>query len=392
MITLVALAAAFTTKATTITTATVDFTQWSGYENAIYAPNDSTVIVGYKRFLTNPAAPGIIPADMRIARSTDNGATWAVTVVDTSAPEEADRLDRSISIDGDHGQNVFVSYFTQATNDLFTVQLHSVKSTDGGATWSAPITVALNNVGDQNSTRVIDANNVFISAHGNGTGYDGVHVFSSTDGGSTWVDTYMPQLGGSGFYTSVAGSMGALWVSWYDGSNSDSALNGSRQLNDGSWVSPFLIDGSISDTKVTGLGNSMVVTSNGMKICSYEEDTPPTTTAVKVAAKGSPNGSWSIRTVQSVPTDISIGENTSIHEYAGVLYLSYYRVPSNGRSIIVFATSSDNGQSWVLNTIPEVNKVFLYNSNTAPSNLNQYVSYMSFPFTQPVFKVAHVTP
>src|SRR5262249_28928765 len=79
---------------TTITT--VDTELYTGYENAIYAADDNTVYVAYKRFLSDPRVSGYIPAELRIAKSTDAGQTWNITVVDADAIEEGDTIDNSV--------------------------------------------------------------------------------------------------------------------------------------------------------------------------------------------------------------------------------------------------------------------------------------------------------
>src|SRR4030095_15920722 len=48
-----------------VTVRTVDTDPYTGYENAIYAADDTTVFVAYKRFLSDPSVAGYIPAELR---------------------------------------------------------------------------------------------------------------------------------------------------------------------------------------------------------------------------------------------------------------------------------------------------------------------------------------
>src|SRR6187200_847060 len=52
---------------------TVDSASWTGYENAVYAADRSTVFVAYKRFLQDPRQQEYTPAELRVARSTNGG-------------------------------------------------------------------------------------------------------------------------------------------------------------------------------------------------------------------------------------------------------------------------------------------------------------------------------
>src|SRR5690348_14152449 len=80
----------------TISSSTVDTDLYTGYENAIFAADDNTVYVAYKRFLSDPTVPGYIPAELRIARSIDAGETWTIAVVDPDAIEEGDTINNSV--------------------------------------------------------------------------------------------------------------------------------------------------------------------------------------------------------------------------------------------------------------------------------------------------------
>src|SRR5438034_4659566 len=82
----------------TVTVSTVDTDLYTGYENAIYAADDNTVFVAYKRFLSDPTVSGYIPAELRVAKSIDAGQTWTVAVIDPDAIEESETINNSVSI------------------------------------------------------------------------------------------------------------------------------------------------------------------------------------------------------------------------------------------------------------------------------------------------------
>ena len=179
----------------TITSSTVDTDLYTGYENAIFAPDDNTVYVAYKRFLSDPTVPGYIPAELRIARSIDAGETWTISVVDPDAIEEGDTLNNSVSIDGYRGSVIYVAYFIQPSGLFADAKLRVAKSTDGGSTWTTQ-TVAQGAGGDQNSIRVLNPNTAVISVHANGAA-EGIHTFITRDGGTTWSDTLVAGVSGT---------------------------------------------------------------------------------------------------------------------------------------------------------------------------------------------------
>ena len=364
---------------------TVDTELYTGYENAIFAPDDNTVLVAYKRFLSDPTVSGYIPAELRIARSTDAGQTWTIAVVDPDAIEEGDTLNNSVSIDGYRGSVVYVAYLVQPRGAFADIKLRVAKSTDGGSSWSTQ-TVAQGAGGDQNSIRVLNPSTVVISAHANGAA-EGVHTFITRDGGTTWSDTLVAGGLGNGYYTSVgAVDSRSIWVGYYNSLYPDHQdMNAAKRLPGGSWDS-FLVDDAAEG--IAGLGSSITVAPNRMVFAAYEADTA-SGAFVRVASRRNGN-QWNVVSVQS---DLTIGWNTAIHEFNGKLYVSYWRVPSGSKGLAMFAVSGDTGTTWTPFTISDPRSVTPYIDCTAPSNFTQFESYQTVDpstFTQPILRVARI--
>ncbi|HEY2711619.1 MAG TPA: sialidase family protein [Chthoniobacterales bacterium] len=369
----------------TISSSTVDTDLYTGYENAIFAPDDNTVYVAYKRFLSDPTTPGYIPAELRIAKSIDAGQTWTIAVVDPDAIEEGDTINNSVSIDGYRGSVVYVAYLVQPSGLFADIKLRVAKSTDGGSTWTTR-TVAQGAGGDQNSIRVLNPNTAVISAHANGAA-EGIHTFITRDGGTTWSDTLVAGGIGNGYYTSVgAVDSRSIWVGYYNSLYPDHQdMNAGKRLQGGSWDN-FLVDDA--GDGIAGLGSSITVAPNRAVYAAYEADTS-SGAFVRVASKrnGAP---WNVVDVQS---DITIGWNTAIHEFNGKLYVSYWRVPSGSIGLAMWAVSGDTGLTWTPITIPETRSVTPYIDSTAPSNFTQFESYQTVDpstFTQPILQVARI--
>jgi len=368
-----------------ITSSTVDSDLYTGYENAIFAPDDNTVYVAYKRFLSDPSVSGYIPAELRIAKSTDAGDTWAISVVDPDAIEEGDTLDNSVAIDGFGGSVLYVAYGVRSSGLFVDAKLRVAKSTDGGATWTTQ-TVADAYAGDQNSIRVLNRQTVVVSTHANGPS-EGIHTFITRDGGSRWSDTLVAGGLGNGYYTSVgAFDHSSIWVGYYNSLYPDHQdMNAGKRVHDAAWDN-LLVDKPSNG--IAGLGGSITVAPNRVAYAAYEADTS-IGAFVRVASKR-PGGVWNVVDVQG---DLIIGWNTAIHEFNGKLYLSYWRLPIGGLGLAMFAVSGDHGTSWSPMEVPESRSVTPYIDCTAPSNFTQFESYQTVDpvtFTQPILRVARV--
>jgi hypothetical protein len=370
-----------------VTVTTVDSELYTGYENAVYASDDNTVFVAYKRFLSDPTVSGYIPAELRVAKSTDAGQTWTITVVDANAIEEGDTINNSVSIDGHLRSIVYVAYYVRASGLFADMKLKVAKSSDGGSTWTTQ-TVSDGYAGDYNSIRVFNAKNTVISAHANGS-EEGIHTFITRDGGTSWSDTLVAGGLGNGFYTSVgAADPNSIWVSYYNSLYPDHTdMNAGKRTPSGSWKT-VVVDGTSGDPNLTGLGSSITVAPSRTVFTAYEADT---TEGAFVKVATTTNGTqWNVVPVQQ---DATIGWNTAIHEFNGKLYLSYWRVPIGSRGLAMFAVSGDNGLTWSPITIEESRSVTPYIDCTAPSNFTQFESYQTVdPSTnqQPILRVARI--
>lgn len=352
----------------TIRMKTVDAAPWAGYENAIYAANPDTIFVAYKRFKEDPASGGYNPADLFVARSTDGGKTWTRSAIDTNAIEAGDTLDNSVSIDGDHGSTIYIAYHVRASGLYADMKLRYAKSTDGGLSWTNDL-IADSGIGDQNSIRVFDANTAVISAHGAGS-QEGVHVFTTTNGGSTWSDSLVEGGIGNGYYTSIAGlSAEKQWLGYYNSLYPDHTdLHAGRRAGSG-WATQAVA--GEGDPYLTGLGTSAWVAGSGRVFLAYEDDT--TTGAVKVAYRDPADTQWTFSTVQSQP---GIGWNTSVHSVGTNVYVSYWdsSVPTWR---VVLGVSVDGGATWAPLPIPEPRLTEPYLDSAAPAADRQFVSYQT---------------
>ncbi len=199
-------------------------------------------------YVSNTQFDGSSNSEISVSHSCDQGATWSTVVVDTKQiyPKEVDQFsDLAIGKNG----TVYVSWMrcpaTGSTGDCggTTVKMFVSKSTDGGVTWSAPVTTAsptlapdtcgafygclpntfervsnIPAIAIDNSTGV-NAGHLYIVYY-NWTGTQmKVYVTHSADGGSTWSagvavapasatnDQFFPWLN-----VSLRGTVGVTWL------------------------------------------------------------------------------------------------------------------------------------------------------------------------------------
>jgi|GEM_PF-3459948 len=132
----------------------------------------------------NSVHSGTSKGTIRMVRSTNDGVSWGtpVTIVDWKA-QDLDVRDPHIFTmsDGTLALNFFSSRINDPTG--FLKGVHFSKSTDGGATWSTPVTV--NNAAYATSGPVVEGENgeyIFPMYSADNNSY----IKKSTDGGATW--------------------------------------------------------------------------------------------------------------------------------------------------------------------------------------------------------------
>jgi hypothetical protein len=352
-----------------ISVRTVDTATWTGYENAVYAADSSTVFVAYKRFLQDPRQQ-YTQAELRVARSTDGGRTWDITVVDPNAIEDSQTLDQTVSIDGDHGSTIYVAYHTRSSGLFASMKLRVAKSTNGGDTWSLS-DVAASNAGDYNAVRVLDADRVVIAAHGAGGGLEGLHVYTTATGGSQWTDTNVEPGIGLGIYNGVGATRLNHWIADdYDSLSGNTNLHGTRYAARRDLWNTKTIDGD-PGVGLTGLGASLTMPTRTRAYAAYEQDLSGA--FVKVATTTDGGRTWTPVVVESNPT---IGWNTAVKTFGAMnVFTSYwwYAQPMGQAHVGV---SHDGGLTWDVLIIPEARHVQPYIDLSATKG-REYVSYQS---------------
>jgi hypothetical protein len=169
------------------------------------------------------------------ASSTDGGASWSTPV--------------SLS---DGSQNAF---FPQIVTDGTTITaiwnwfdgsnevVQSASSTDGGATWSAPVT--LSDPGESTGNPQVTTDGTTITALWNR--FDGsndrIQAANSTDGGATWsTPVTLSDAGGSAFGASAVISSTAIVATWTRSDGTNYRIQSASSTDGGAtWTTPVTV-------------------------------------------------------------------------------------------------------------------------------------------------------
>lgn len=227
-------------------------------------------------------------------------------------------------------------------SDGTTVMVQAARSTDGGASWSAPVT--LSNPGESASEPAvaITGNGAVITwpTH-RGSEYI-IEASSSADGGITWgsaVDISVVGGAGQDALRPKAALSGSAWIiAWDRFDGNDWRVQATRSANGGtSWSSP---------TNLSLPGNSAfgaeVISSGGASVVTWQRF-DGTDYRAQAARSTDGGASW------STPTNLSFpGGNADPPQLAcsGTTWVSTWTLLTAGHDIVQASRSTDNGATW----------------------------------------------
>ncbi len=204
--------------------------------------SDGTVYMVWELVHKSGQAQG--PQDIVVTKSSDKGASWTISSVDTGLPPGPacptscgwDYLGTGASVSADLGGNVYVTYNGPLTDNGPPFIWYKT-STDGGTTWSSRIMLNADGTSAFHVFSGVDAGatgDVRVAWMDNRTGAYNVWYRSSADGGQTWSAevkvsqdrTGYPYVTAQGFafpygdYITLAlDSKGHVHVAWGEGPN-----------------------------------------------------------------------------------------------------------------------------------------------------------------------------
>lgn len=270
-------------------------------------------------------------ADLKFARSTDNGATWLNENMKIVDSDNGVGTESSIAVDG---ANIYISY-----RDLSNGNLKFAKSVNSGSTWLASnikVVDATDDVGTGTSLAVIGSN-IYI-AYLDQTNYN-LKFTKSTDSGATWPAAAIKTVdsaGNVGQSPSIAVNGSNIYISYYDITNED--LKFAKSVDDGATWLPANIK-TVDSTNNTGNYSSIAVDGTyvyiSYNLVSFD--------CLKFAKSIDSGATWSKEIIDSSG---QVGRYTSLKADGSIIYIAYWDLTNKS---VKFAKSSDRGDTWPSN-------------------------------------------
>lgn len=168
-------------------------THRNGTDRGVYTPDG-----------TNMFAAGIgVAGGLLLAKSTNSGGTWTVSTVSATAQAAG-----GAAIQGLSSTELVVLYYYSTGIVKFT------KSTDGGSTWSSPVTVDTFDTPSNYflSMSVIDSDNIWACFNTKAGAAIRIDFANTDDGGSSWNSRGSLSQGGDGACSISAVDTSEIWV------------------------------------------------------------------------------------------------------------------------------------------------------------------------------------
>ncbi len=183
------------------------FTAGDQWEPAIAADRLGHVYLLYPQYLGVPGCQECASPTMILQTSRDRGATWNLPRVIYPAGQTSGQWDPQIVVDPIDGRSVYASWLQNGKSDTVVA-----KSTDFGETWS--VTVAnRTNAGTDKPILAVRGQDVYVAYNH----AQKIWVSSSHDGGATFTSVSIKKTGVLGWALAFGGTVdpaGNVYISW----------------------------------------------------------------------------------------------------------------------------------------------------------------------------------
>jgi hypothetical protein len=181
---------------------------------------------------------------------------------------------------------------------------------------------------------------------------------ASGGGGDEWSGIITVDSGDwVGENTSIAVNGSNVYISYYDDANDDLKL--AKSTDSGiTWTTANL------DVDISGEESSIGVNDSNVYICYH-------THGLDISRSTDGGVTWTKNNIEGSTSNI--GFHPSIAVKGCNIYISYVNSTINSNDLM-FARSTDSGNTWIINTVDSVDPLILYNSIDV-SESNIYISY-----------------
>jgi Neuraminidase (sialidase) len=256
------------------------------------------------------------------SKSTDGGATWSVPV--NVSNNSGGSVNSVIMVDAG------TVHLAWEDNTAGNWEIFYSKSTDGGATWSAPVNVS-NNSGDSEGTKIaVNAGTIYLAWYDYTPANVEIFFSKSTDGGVTWsAPVNVSNNDGGSYGPAIVADAGTIHVAWWDNTPGNAEIFYSNSTDGGAtWSAPV----NVSNNSVGSVGPTIAVDSGTIHL-AWGDDTPGNP---EIFYSNSTDGGTTWSAAVNVSNNIGASYVPLIAVYAGNVYLAWYD-DTPGNSEIFYA-------------------------------------------------------
>ncbi|MER3390502.1 MAG: cell wall-binding repeat-containing protein [Microcella sp.] len=268
---------------------------------------------------------------IRSASSTDSGTTWSAAVTLSEAGQSA--FNPSLVTDG---TRLTVAW---QRNDGSNDVIQSSSSTNGGATWSTPVTVSVAGQ-DARTPKLATDGNTITATWSRSDGSNNLIQASTSADGATWTaPATLSDTGSNAYIPQIVTDSEVITVVWLGNDGSNDVAMAASSVDDGvNWSSPVTLSqagGNVYVPQVDTNGTTIVAT-------WAREDTEGDL-RIQTAYSTTDGASW------STPVTLSDAGNNSDDPQVlsfGSITVLIWDEPDGSNTIIRAAHSTDGGQTW----------------------------------------------
>ncbi len=288
-----------------------------------------------------------------VSKSTNGGLNFANPVAAVQKDGFYHFLDKEwLAVDPTNPNRLYVTYTDfDFSGSQFRIAIELVRSTDGGATWSAPVVIAETTTGSVQGSQVLVGKDgeVYVAwQDSSSSSSPKIQMRKSTDNGISFgspvLVTNVTPIGSSGRlkggfrvnqfpYLALNRTTGEVYITWNDGrtNNAPDALGGTYNYSDiffssstnqgASWSTPVRVNNNSEPMGSTSLGKDqffpgIAVDNTGkLAICFYDRRNDPSNLLMHRFCATSTNGgsSWSNRQITRTPFRPVLGADLLIN-------------------------------------------------------------------------------
>ncbi len=268
---------------------------------------------------------------LHTSSSTDQGATWGAPII-LSEPGHNAFAPQLVT----DGTTITIAWYG---DDGSSDRVYTAHSTDGGTTWSTPFILSSAGQNARGPRLATHGTTITITWYENDASTFRIHASSSTNGGATWSAPVVLSVAGQTAYSpQIVADGPAITVAWSSTDGSDFQIRASSSSDGGtSWSMPT----TLSNPSHIAWGPRLVTDGNVITVTWHESDGSDSLILTASSADG--GTTWSAPTTLSNPSHIARGARQVTD--GSVITVTWYEGDGSNYRINT-SSSTDGGTTW----------------------------------------------